>query len=105
MSSGYGIADDTGIAVTSWAAVTTLLGAGKALLPHVRSDIRGLDTGADTRDARCGVTVITRRTRVDGKSICVLGDSGKLIEKSEWSSPTPPSRTGTNSVSVAGWPE
>ena len=34
-------------------------------------------------DARCGVTVDTRRTSVDGKSICVLGDSGKLIDESE----------------------
>ena len=63
--------------------MTTLVKTGKTLLPDVRSDIRGLDSDADARDARCGVTVITRRTSVDGKSICVLGDSDKLIDESE----------------------
>ena len=84
MASGYVFVDATGIAVRHWAsALTTLLGAGTALLPHVRADIRDLDNDADARDARCGVTVDGRRTSIDGKSICVLGDSGKLIDERE----------------------
>ena len=63
--------------------MTTLVKTGKTVLPDVRSDIQGLDSDADVRDARCGVTVDGRRTSIDGKSICVLGDSGKLIDESE----------------------
>ena len=67
--------------------MTPVSQASKALLPHVRADIRDLDrdldNDANARDTRCGVTVDTRRTGIDGKSICVLADSGRATDKSE----------------------